>query len=165
LINYDEIHETAKEVLNELTVRHLIISFAESCTGGLLSSFITDLNGSSQVYKTGIVAYSEEAKEEFLGVPDYVINNFGTVSIQCAKLMAEGVTEYDADIGVATSGVIGESIEGKLKGVAIIAVAFKGIQTFARELNLDPSKSRYELKLEIVHHALMMILETIEEVY
>jgi nicotinamide-nucleotide amidase len=165
LRSYEDIHELAKEVLNELRTRHLIISFAESCTGGLITSFLTDLNGSSEVFTTGIIAYNEESKEEFLGVPDYAIQNFGTISLQCVKLMAEGATEYDADIGVATTGVLGEAIEGKLKGTVFIAVAFKGIQSFARELSLDPTKSRYELKLEISYLVYKMILETIDEIY
>jgi PncC family amidohydrolase len=165
LIEYEDIHELAKELLKELTNHNLVISFAESCTGGLVTSFLTDLNGSSKVFNTGVIAYNEEAKEEFLGVPGYAIQNFGTISLQCAKLMAEGATEYDADIGVATTGVLGEAIEGKLKGTVFISVAFKGIQSFAKELNLDPTKSRYELKLEIAYHVYKMILETIDEVY
>lgn len=165
MINYEDVLELAKEVLDELITRRLTIAIGESCTGGLVSSFITDFNGSSEVFQTGIIAYSAEAKEEFLGVPDYVIQNFGTISIECAKLMAEGATQYDADIGVAITGVIGESIEGKLKGTVFIAIAISDQQSFARELKLDPRKTRYELKLEITYQVFKTLLEVIDEVY
>jgi nicotinamide-nucleotide amidase len=165
MTNYEDVLELAEEVVKELITRRLTIAIGESCTGGLVASFITDLNGSSEVFQTGIVAYSDEAKEEFLGVPDYVIQNFGAISFECAKLMAEGATQYDVDIGIATTGVIGESIEGKLKGTVFIAVAVSNQKSFARELKLDPKKTRYELKLEITFQTFKTLLEVIDEVY
>ena len=165
MTNYEDVLELTKEVVNELITRRLTIAIGESCTGGLVASFITDINGSSEIFQTGIIAYSDEAKEEFLGVPDYVLQNFGSISIECAKLMAEGATQYDADIGIATTGVIGEAVEGKLKGTVFIAIAVSNQQSFARELKLDPKKTRYGLKLEITYQTFKTLLEVIEEVY
>jgi PncC family amidohydrolase len=157
--------ELAQKVLDDLTTRGLTLAIAESCTGGLASSVLTDFDGSSDVLLYSIVTYTSEAKEEFLGIPSYVLRDFGTISIECAKLMAESVLEYDADIGLATTGVIGESIEDKLKGTAFIAIAVAGQKTFARELVLDPKKSRHELKVEIVIDLFNSLFTAIESVY
>lgn len=165
MTNYEEVLELANTVLSELTTRGLIISIAESCTGGMVSSFLTDLNDASMVFNTGIVTYSNDSKEEFLGVPGYVFDNFGSISLECAKIMAEGIAKYDADIGAATTGVIGESIENKLRGTAFIAVAVDGQRTFAKELTLNPNLSRYDMKLEITKNLFQGILETIDAVY
>ena len=160
-----ELTELAQKVLDELATRGLTLAIAESCTGGLASSLLTDFDGCSEVLLYSIIAYSTDAKEEFLGVPSYVIRDFGTISLECVKLMSEGVLEYDADIGLATTGVIGESVEDKLKGTAFIAVAVAGQKTFARELVLDPKKSRHELKKEIVKNLFETLLTAIESVF
>ncbi|HUT81257.1 MAG TPA: CinA family protein [Candidatus Bathyarchaeia archaeon] len=160
-----EVTELAEKVLDELTTRNFTLAIAESCTGGLASSLLTDFDGASEVLLYSVVAYSTEAKEEFLGVPTYIIHNYGTISLECAKLMAEGVTIYDADIGIATTGVIGETFEQKLKGTVFIAVSITGQDTFARELTLNPKKSRYELKLEIIEQLFNDLLTVIDDFY
>ncbi|MCF2142322.1 MAG: CinA family protein [Candidatus Heimdallarchaeota archaeon] len=161
----DDIKELAAAVLDELLSRGLTISIAESCTGGLVASTLTDLDGASEVLPYGIVAYSNEAKEEFLGIPGYVLQNFGAISLECAKLMAEGVIIYQTDLGLATTGVIGESIEGKLKGTVFIAIAVAGRETYARELKLDPNLPREAMKAEIVRQLFITLLKVIEEAF
>ena len=121
--------------------------------------------GASEILPFSIVAYSADSKEEFLGVPDYVIREFGTISLECAKVMAEGLVEYEVDFGLATTGVIGESIEDKLKGTAFIAVAVSGMKTFGKELVLDPKLTRRELKEEIVKNLFEVLLHAIESTY
>lgn len=160
-----DIRELSKKVLDELTMRGFTLALAESCTGGLATSFLTDFDGASEVLQYGIVAYSTESKEEFLGIPTHVIHNYGTISLECAKIMAESATIYDADIGLATTGVLGETFEQKLKGTVFIAVAIAGQETFARELTLDPKKNRFELKLEIIEQLFNYLLASIEDLY
>jgi nicotinamide-nucleotide amidase len=160
-----ELTELAQKVLDELSTRRLTLAIAESCTGGFVSSVLTDLDGASDVLLYSIVAYNSEAKEEFLGIPSNILHEFGTISLECAKLMSEGVLQYDADIGLATTGVIGESVEDKLKGTVFIAVAVSGQKTFARELVLDPKKPRHELKIEIVMNLFETLLTAIESVF
>jgi len=159
------LQDLAKEILDEFTTRGLTLALAESCSGGLATSLLTDLNGCSEILPFSIVAYSTEAKEEFLGIPPYIIRDFGAISMDCAKLMAEGLLDYDVDVGLATTGVLGESIEDKLKGTAFIAVAIKGQKTFGKELNLDPKKSRIELKQEIVKILFQATLQALELIY
>ena len=160
-----ELHNLAKTILDELTTRELTIALAESCTGGLATSILTDLDGSSIILPFALVTYSTDSKEEFLGVPSYVIQNFGTISLECAKVMAEGLLDYEVDIGLATTGVLGEAIEMKLKGTAHIAVAISGQQTIGKDLTLDPKKSRYELKLEIVKNLFEVLLYAIDSLF
>jgi len=157
--------DLAQKVLDELTTLDLSLAIAESCTGGLATSILTDLDGSSDVLLYSIVAYTSEAKEEFLGIPHYVLRDFGTISLACAKVMAEGALLYGADIGLATTGVIGESVEDKLKGTAFIAIAVAGQKTFARELVLDPKKSRHELKVDIVLNLFESLITALESTY
>ncbi|RLI71149.1 hypothetical protein DRO91_05930 [Candidatus Heimdallarchaeota archaeon] len=161
----NEVNELAGMVLEELQSRGLTISIAESCTGGLASSFITDFDGASEVLQYSVIAYSNDAKEEFLGIPSYVLQNFGAISLECAKLMAEGVAIYGADLGLATTGVIGEAIEGKLKGTVFIAIAVAGRETYARELKLDPNLPREAMKAEIVRQLFIALLKVIEEAF
>ncbi len=146
----ERLQELASEILSEFTTRGMTLAIAESCTGGLATSLLTDLDGCSEILHFSIITYSTDAKEEFLGLPSYIIPDFGSISIECAKLMAEGLLSYDVDIGLSTTGVVGESIEDKLKGTAFIAIAISGQKTYAKELTLDPKQTRIQLKQEIV---------------
>ncbi|HUU78873.1 MAG TPA: CinA family protein [candidate division Zixibacteria bacterium] len=161
----DELLELAAKVHDELLTRGLTIAIAESCTGGLASSLITDLDGSSEILPFSLVTYSADAKEEFLGIPPFIIRDFGTISLECVKLMAEGLLDYEVDFGLATTGVIGESIEGKLKGTAHVAVAVAGQKTFAKDLTLDPNKTRIELKQEIVKNLFEVLIFAIDSIF
>jgi len=165
LTETQDLLDLAQKVLDELTTQDLSLAIAESCTGGLATSILTDLDGSSDVLLYSIVAYTSEAKEEFLGIPQYVFRDFGTISLACAKVMAEGALLYGADIGLATTGVIGESVEDKLKGTAFVAIAVAGQKTFARELVLDPKKSRHELKVDIVKSLFESLITALDSVY
>ena len=161
----ENLTDLADQVLHELRTRALTLAVAESCTGGLVTSLLTDQEGSSDVLLYSIVAYNTDAKEEFLGIPSHIIHDHGTISLEVAKMMAEGVLEYDADVGLSTTGVIGEAIEGKLKGTVFIGVAINGQKTIARELTLDPKKSRYELKKEIAEKLFKELIDTLDSVY
>ncbi|MBD3192912.1 MAG: nicotinamide-nucleotide amidohydrolase family protein [Candidatus Heimdallarchaeota archaeon] len=165
LTDQTTLHNLAETVLAELISRGLTFATAESCTGGHVASILTDIDGASDAFSFCLVTYSTEAKEEFLGIPPYVVRNYGTVSIECAKEMAENLINYGVDIGLSTTGVIGESIEGKLKGTVFIGVSVNDHGAFTKELSLDPKLSRLELKQEIVRELFEFLLETLEKVY
>lgn len=101
------------------------VATAESLTGGLLGARITDVPGSSRVYRGGVVAYASDVKQSVLGVPDEVVAEHGVVSEPCARAMAEGVRDLlQASYGVATTGVAGpDEQEGHPAGTVWIAVA------------------------------------------
>lgn len=91
-----------------LISREKRIATAESCTGGLLASMITDIAGASSVFELGVVSYSNEVKRRLLGVPQEILESFGAVSYQTAEAMAKGVCELNgADYGVGITGIAG----------------------------------------------------------
>ncbi len=107
-----------------LRERHLTIAVAESCTGGLLASRLTDVPGSSAYVERGVVCYSNRAKTELLGVAESLIEAHGAVSEEVASAMAHGVRERArADIGVAITGIAGPDGGTPAKPVGTVCVA------------------------------------------
>ncbi len=97
-----------RELLEVLIDKKLTITAAESCTGGLICSAIVDMPGASGIFHEGFVTYSNEAKEELLGVSAETIFNYGVVSEQTAKEMAQGAARNaDADVALSSTGVAG----------------------------------------------------------
>ena len=85
-----------------------LVACAESCTGGLLQGTLTEIPGSSEVFKGGVVTYSDEVKEKLLGVPRGLLEEFGAVSRECAEAMARGgLWLYGADFSVSVTGIAG----------------------------------------------------------
>ncbi|MDD3374647.1 MAG: CinA family protein [Candidatus Omnitrophica bacterium] len=100
------------------------LSLAESCTGGLLSNRLTNISGSSKFLKTGIVAYSNEAKIKFLKVPSGLIKTYGAVSSQVAIKMANGARQaLNADYGIGITGIAGPTGGTKNKPVGLVFIA------------------------------------------
>ena len=100
------------------------IAVAESCTGGLIAKRITDNPGSSAYFAGGVVAYSNAAKSELLGVPAAVLEEHGAVSDPVVRAMAEGVRErFGVDIGIATTGISGPDGETATKPVGLVHIA------------------------------------------
>ncbi len=91
-----------------LLQKGLWLATAESCTGGLLGHLITNVSGSSNYYRGGVVSYANEAKVNLLGVSSETLEKFGAVSMQTVSEMADGVRKaLSADIGISTSGIAG----------------------------------------------------------
>lgn len=110
-----------------LTEQQLTIATAESCTGGLLGHLLTSVSGSSGYYLGGVIAYSNEVKESFLGVRPETLAAHGAVSEQTAKEMAAGVRErIGSDIGISTTGIAGPTGGTPEKPVGLV---FIGIST------------------------------------
>ncbi|STQ86181.1 CinA family protein [Helicobacter muridarum] len=105
--------DLAHFLIHKLTQKSLTICVSESCTGGVLSSLLTSVQGASNAYKGGIVAYSIESKKQILGVQDFVFKDFGVYSEECVKAMAKGAMDiFGADIAIATSGLASEDTSG-----------------------------------------------------
>lgn len=119
-------------VVDLLAEKGRTLAIAESCTGGLIASRITDVPGSSEVFRYGFVTYANEAKEELLGVNPDALRNHGAVSEQVARQMAEGaLTAGKADIGVAVTGIAGPAggSEEKPVGTVFLGLAERGRET------------------------------------
>jgi PncC family amidohydrolase len=118
-----------KEIGDELRKRGLSVSTAESCTGGLVSHRITNVSGSSDYYKGGVIAYANEVKEKILHVAEKTLEEKGAVSAECALEMAKGVRKLlGSDVGIATTGIAGPTggTPDKPVGLVYIALATKG---------------------------------------
>ncbi len=136
------------------------IALAESCTGGLVAAALTEIAGSSAVVDRGFVTYSNEAKQELLGVSRDIIETFGAVSIACAWAMAQGALKRsNADVAVAISGIAGPDggTDQKPVGTVVFARAIRGQgeeEALAEERLLDGS-SREAVR----HQAALVALE------
>ena len=115
----------AARVLETLAGRGETLATAESLTGGLLCSRLTDVPGASRSFVGGVVSYATRVKVSLLGVPPEVVQEHGVVSQECARAMAEGVRErLDATWGLATTGVAGpDEQEGRAVGTGWVAIA------------------------------------------
>lgn len=124
-----ELVEAARKVVEQNLALNRRVSVAESCTGGLVAAALTEIPGSSEVFETGFVTYSNDAKQNSLRVSSDVIETFGAVSIAVAWSMAQGALEASgADVAVAITGVAGPDggSEKKPVGTVVFARAEKG---------------------------------------
>ena len=126
--------DLARRVVEENRAAGRKIAVAESCTGGLVAAALTEIAGSSDVFETGFVTYSNDAKMDMLGVSDEVIETFGSVSVACAWAMAQGaIKRSNADVAVAITGIAGPAGGSAMKPV--------GTVVFARaERDVDPDR-------------------------
>ncbi|MBO6290803.1 MAG: nicotinamide-nucleotide amidohydrolase family protein [Selenomonas sp.] len=142
-----------------LQERGATISCAESCTGGLLSSLLTDVEGSSAYMKGAVVAYSNEVKEKLLGVKHETLEQYGAVSEQTAREMARGAAKLmGTDIGVGITGIAGPGGGSEEKPVGRVYIAVAGSQGEQVRANDFPG-SRYDVKLQTASTALRMLVD------
>jgi nicotinamide-nucleotide amidase len=127
----NETEEATRRLLAKACDRDLMFATAESCTGGMLASLLTDVQGVAHAFDRGFVTYSNEAKNEMLGVPLDLIEDKGAVSREVAIAMAEGALERSrADIAVAITGF---ADAGEEPGLVHLACARAGRATLHRE--------------------------------
>ena len=116
----------AKKIYKKLLKKRMLISFAESCTGGLLSSSITSISGSSKVFNMGLVTYSNKSKIKILKIKKKIIDNHGAVSPECCKAMVVNLSKISkADINVSITGIAGPNGGTKTKPVGLVFIGFK----------------------------------------
>ena len=117
------------KLIKKLKKKKLKISFAESCTGGLLAQSITSINGASKVFNLSVVTYSNDSKNSILKVPKKIINKFGAVSEQCCLSMVKNLKKISkSQINVSITGIAGPKGGSKLKpvGLVFIGINYKG---------------------------------------
>ncbi len=150
----------ARVILAACRPKRLMLATAESCTGGLLSAALTAIAGSSDVFERGFVTYSNEAKQEMLGVPSEVIAKYGAVSEECARAMADGALRHSrADIAVSVTGVAGPGggTAQKPVGLVYICCTTNGTAGQVSRLLLT-GKDRTEIRNTAAVSALRMII-------
>ena len=150
-----KVHEVFKE-------RGISLSAAESCTGGLMSHYVTSLPGASDFFLGGIISYSVDIKKSVLGISPETLRLKGVVSAETASAMAEKARELTgSDYAVASTGNLGPSVlEGKDKGLVYIAAAGAD-RVLSKELRLGGNRD--ENKEEAAVEALRLLIELVEE--
>lgn len=156
-----EVLKTVEKVHDLFRSNGLTLSVAESCTGGLISHYLTCLPGSSDFFKSGVVAYSEETKRIILGISSSFISRYGVVSEETAQEMAEKLRLLlKTDYSLSTTGNLGPGVlEGKDKGLVYTAVSVEG-KTSVRKLVM--SSGRMDNKEEASLSALRFLIEFAE---
>jgi PncC family amidohydrolase len=150
---------TLEEKLYALLIEnHKTIAFAESCTGGLIASRVTDVPGASDYFEAGVVSYSNRAKREFLGVSAEVLAAKGAVSAETATEMAEGIRRVaGVDIGLSVTGIAGPGGGSPEKpvGTVFMALAAEG-RTIVREWHF--AGNRRQIKERTAEEALGILV-------
>ena len=145
-IIYSDKDDTLESAIGDvLKSKHCTLSAAESCTGGLISSLITSLPGSSEYYLGSVTSYANSVKQNVLGVPEEIIEQHGAVSSECVAAMADGVRRLMAtDYAIATSGIAGPGGGSAEKPVGTVWVGVsseKGTETYRLRFNSDRKRN------------------------
>ena len=153
----------AKKIVNLLKKRRLKISFAESCTGGLLSSAITSVSGSSKVFILGLVAYSNQSKTKVLKIPKNIIRKYGSVSEQVCLAMVKNVTKIGkTNMSVSITGIAGPSGGTKKKPVGLVYIGIKKANKIDVNKYLFKNRGRSYIQKAAVNKSLGLILSVLK---
>jgi nicotinamide-nucleotide amidase len=157
-----QLEHLADEVLKAACRKELKLATAESCTGGLLASLLTDVPGCSHAFERGFVTYTEDAKAELLGVPAAMLKDPGPVSEVVARKMAEGaIAKSRADIAVSITGFAGPGGRDAAPGLVHFASATRDGPTLHRRRQYE-EQDRAGVRLRALHEALEMFRERID---
>ena len=142
------------------------LSVAESCTGGLLSSLMTDVSGSSAYIKANFVTYANEAKEQYLNVKSETLVKYGAVSAQTAEEMVQGLLKNTgSDYAIATTGIAGPTGGTKEKPVGLVYIGVgKADSVRVVKYNVNPIYPRLLIKYMFAKKAVACLNEFIKEV-
>ncbi len=155
-----------QEIAQILFNNSMVISTAESCTGGLLSSRLTDVSGSSLYTKLNFVTYSNDVKQSLLGVSAETLEKYGAVSKECAAEMAVGLhSRTNADVVICTTGIAGPTGGTPTKPVGLMYVAIKSkYKAVVQEFRLNPKIKRTKMKYKFTQCALEMLLDFLSDI-
>ena len=152
-----------KKIVNLLKKKKLKISFVESCTGGLLSSAITSVNGSSKVFNLGLVTYSNQSKMNVLKIPKKTIKKYGSVSKQVCLAMVKKLSKISkTNISVSITGIAGPNGGTKNKPVGLVYIGIKKDNIINVKKYLFKDKGRTYIQKASVNKSLELILSFIK---
>ena len=153
----------SQKLVKLLTKKRLKISFAESCTGGLLSSSITSISGSSKIFSIGLVTYSNQSKISILKVPKNIIRKHGAVSYETCLAMVKNLSKISkTNISVSITGIAGPKGGTKKKPVGMVFIGIKkGNKTLVKK-HLFKNKTRVSIQKASVNKALNLILSVLK---
>ena len=152
----------SQKVVKLLSKQRLKISLAESCTGGLLSSSITSISGSSKVFTLGMITYSNQAKINILKVPKRIIMKHGAVSYETCLSMVKNLNKISkTNISVSITGVAGPNGGTKKKPIGLVYIGIKKANKTLIKKFLFKSKKRNLIQKATVNQAFKMIIKII----
>ena len=145
-------------LIKKLIKKKLKISFAESCTGGMLSSAITSISGASKIFNLGLITYSNHAKIKFLKINKNIIKKHGAVSHECCLAMVDNLSKISkANINVSITGIAGPNGGTKQKPVGLVFIGIKKGNKIVIKKNLFKSKNRKAIQKATVKKALQLV--------
>jgi nicotinamide-nucleotide amidase len=151
------------KIIKILKKKKFKIALAESCTGGLLSSLITSINGSSKVFTMGLVTYSNESKSNILKVSNQILKKYGAVSEECCFSMVKNLGKISkSDICLSITGIAGPGGGTKQKPVGLVYVGIKKHDKITVKKYLFKNKGRNYIRKNTVNRSLTLILDLIK---
>ena len=152
-----------KSLVKILIKKKLKISFAESCTGGLLTSSITSVSGASKIFNLSLITYSNQAKIKFLKVNKNIIKKYGAVSHECCLAMVNNLSKISkANINVSITGIAGPNGGTKQKPVGLVYIGIKKGNKSQIFKCLFKNKKRSSIQKATVRRALDLVLRAIK---
>ena len=147
-----------KNLVKKLIKKKLRISFAESCTGGMLACSITSVSGASKVFSLGLITYSNQAKIKVLNVNKNIIKKYGAVSAECCESMVKNLAKISkAQINVSVTGIAGPNGGTKNKPVGLVYIAVKKSNKILITKNIFKQKNRNSIQKATVKRSLKII--------
>ena len=147
-----------KKLVKKLIQKKLKISFAESCTGGMLASSVTSVSGSSKVFNLGLITYSNSAKINVLKIKKSIIQKYGAVSAECCEAMVNNLAKISkTQINVSITGIAGPNGGTKLKPVGLVYIGVKKSNKILITRNIFKQKTRNSIQKASVKKSLEII--------
>ena len=148
----------AKKIVKKLITKKIKLSFVESCTGGLLSSSITSISGSSKIFELGLVTYSNKTKIRILKVPKKIIIKYGAVSKECCLSMVKKLSKMsNANISISVTGIAGPKGGTRSKPVGLVYIGIKNKDKIIIKENFFKKKTRISIQKATVVTTLKLI--------
>jgi len=154
---------SSKNLIKKLRKKKIKISFAESCTGGLLASSITSVSGSSKIFTLGIVAYSNQSKIKVLKVPEKTIKKYGSVSEQVCLAMVRNVNKIGkTNLSVSITGIAGPAGGNRKKPVGLVYIGVKKGNKIIIKKFFFKNKDRLSIQRSAVKKCFGLIMKVLK---
>ncbi len=152
-----------KKIISLIKRKKMKLAIVESCTGGMLSSAITSVSGSSKVFNLGLVTYSNQAKTNILKVPQKIIKKYGAVSVQCCLAMVNNLSKIsNSKVCISITGIAGPKGGSKQKPVGLVYIGIKiGKKVMINKCNFK-NKGRIFIQKQTVKKTLNLLVQLIK---
>ena len=158
LYDFKKLNIIMKDLVKKLQKKKLKISFAESCTGGMLATAITSISGASKIFNLGLITYSNDAKINILRVNKKIIQKYGAVSPECCEAMVKSLSKISkADVNVSITGIAGPKGGTKTKPVGLVYIGVKKSNKLIITKNIFKQKKRNDIQKATVKRALYLV--------